>query len=340
MKCRMDKIETQVMPIPPNMIAALRSGFDAIANKIAIIIIPIAFDLLLWLGPHLQIKTVLNHSIDILASSASSTLETGNVVTPMVDTLRTAASQYNLLSLLRTFPVGIPSLMSSRLPIAIPRGSPLFVDLTNPFIITGVMVGMLLIGLIIGCFYYLLVAQISLDGKMALTKAIKNWSWSAVQVISLALALLILFIIISIPSVCVISAIALFGIPLGQFAFFLYTGIILWIAFPLLFSAHGIYVNHLGALASVRRSMVMTRMTLPTTALFILAVFAISEGLDILWRVPPENSWLTLIGVGGHAFITSALLAASFIYYRDADRWTQETIKIQKTQVGLPIRGG
>ncbi len=340
MKCRMDKIETQVIPIPPNMIAALRSGFDAIANKIAIIIIPIAFDLLLWLGPHLQIKTVLNHYIDILASSASSTPETGNVLAPMLDTLRTAASQYNLLTLLRSFPVGIPSLMSSRLPIAIPSGSPPFVDLTNPLIITGVIVGMLLIGLIVGCFYYLLVAQISLEGKMELRKAIKNWSWSSVQVISLAMALLILLIIISIPAICVISAIALFGIPLGQFAFFLYTGILLWIAFPLLFSAHGIYVNHLGALASVRRSMVMTRMTLTTTALFIMAVFAISEGLDILWRVPPENSWLTLIGVGGHAFITSALLAASFIYYRDADRWTQETIRLLKTQAGQPIRGG
>jgi hypothetical protein len=134
--------------------------------------------------------------------------------------------------------------------------------------------------------------------------------------------------------------IALFGIPLGQFAFFIYIGIILWLAFPLIFSAHGIYVNHLGALASVRRSMVMTRMTLPTTALFILSVFVISEGFDLLWRVPPETSWLTVIGVGGHAFITSALLAASFIYYRDADLWTQGTLKMLKSQGVIPIRGG
>jgi hypothetical protein len=49
MKCRMDKIESQVMPVPPNMIAALRAGFDAVANKIVIILIPIAIDLLLWL---------------------------------------------------------------------------------------------------------------------------------------------------------------------------------------------------------------------------------------------------------------------------------------------------
>ena len=83
--------------------------------------------------------------------------------------------------------------------------------------------------------------------------------------------------------------------------------------------------------------MVMTRMTLPTTSLFFLSILAISEGLNILWRVPPENSWLTLIGVGGHAFITTALLAASFIYYRDADLWTQEALRVIKSRKEMPV---
>ncbi len=337
MKCRMDKIETQVLPVPPNMIASLREGFDAVANKIVIILIPIVFDLLLWLGPHLQIKTLLNHFIDLIASSANTTVETKDVLAPMMDTLHSAASQFNLLSLIRTFPIGIPSLMSSRLPIAVPKGTPMFVDITHPLVITGVAIGILLIGFIIGSLYYIFVAQVSLEGKIDLGTATKHWLWTSIQGFSLALALIILFIIISIPSICVISVIALFGLPLGQFAFFIYVGIILWIAFPLLFSAHGIYINHLGALASVQRSMVMTRMTLPTTGLFILSILVISEGLDILWRVPAENSWLTLVGVGGHAFITSALLASSFIYYRDADKWTQETLKNMKSQIGLPV---
>jgi hypothetical protein len=230
--------------------------------------------------------------------------------------------------------------MSSRSPTAIPNGAPVFIDITHPLIVSGVVISLLLVGLIVGSFYYILVAEVSLQGKANFRKVFKNWSWSSLQGISLATALLILFIIISIPSMCAISAIALVGMPLAQFAFFLYIGIILWIAFPLLFSAHGIYVNHLSALMSVKRSMLMTRMTLPTTAIFFVAIFAISEVMNILWRVPPENSWLTLIGISGHAFITSALLAASFIYYRDADRWTQETIRLLKSQIGQPVRGG
>jgi hypothetical protein len=336
----MEKLESQVMPSPPNVVASLRAGFDAVANQIAIILIPISIDLLLWLGPHLQMKTVINNYFNAMASSTGiNSIQTGDAISTIIDTMRTLASQYNLLSLLRTIPVGIPSLLSSSLPQDVPNGFPLYVDLTNPIVVFVVAIGMLLIGLIAGCFYYLLIVQVSLYGKIEFKKAIKNLMWSSLQVLSLALALLILFFIVSVPSSCAISAIALLGIPLGQFAFFLYFGVILWLAFPLLFSAHGIFVNHNNALVSVQRSMVLTRMTLPTTSLFFLSIFAINEGLDILWRVPPETSWLTVIGVGGHAFITSALLAASFVYYRDADRWTQETLRLFKTRREMQILG-
>jgi len=52
----------------------------------------------------------------------------------------------------------------------------------------------------------------------------------------------------------------------------------------------------------------------------------------MLWKAPPVTSWLTLVGVGGHAFISTALLAASFVYYRDADHWVQETLALVKSQ--------
>lgn len=340
MKCRMDKSESQVLPVPPNTIASLRAGFDAIANKIVIIIIPVLLDLLLWLGPHLQVKTLITNYVNQMISTLSLTLQQGDIISSASDTLRMIASQFNLFSILRTFPVGVPSLMATRFPVLIPNGAPASIDITNPLVVILIFIGLFICGLTIGSLYYLLVAQVSLNNKVQYQSLLKSWIWSASQVIFLALALIILFLVISIPSSCIISSIALLGLPLGQFAVFIYIGIILWLAFPLLFSAHGIFVNHNNALASVQRSMLMTRMTLPTTALFLLCIFAISELLNILWRVPPEKSWLTLIGVFGHAFITSALLAASFIYYRDADMWTQGTIRILKSNRMAEIKGG
>jgi hypothetical protein len=333
----MDKIESQVMPAPPNMVASLRAGFDAVANKIVIIIIPIVIDLIFWMGPHVQVKTLVNNFLNSMTSSAElSSLQSGDLLTSSMDVIRKAAEQFNLLSLLRTIPVGIPSLMAARLSVDTPNGVPKIIDVTNLFGATAIAIGLLLIGLIIGCFYYILVFQVALQGKIELKKILQDWSWTSLQVLSLALALLILFIVISVPSSCAISALTLLGLPFGQFAVFLYIGVLLWLIFPLLFAAHGIFVNHNNALVSVQRSMLLTRMTLPTTSLFVLSVLVISEGLDYLWRVPPETSWLTLVGVSGHAFITSALLAASFFYYRDADLWTQETLRMIKSQRNMP----
>jgi hypothetical protein len=340
MECRMDKTESQVTPMPPNMIASLRAGFDAVANQIVIILIPIAIDLLIWLGPHLQVKTLLNDFLSKLASSAElNSVQPKDILTSSMDLLHSFSSQFNILSLLRTIPVGIPSLMAFRLPIKIPYGSPILIDITNILSVVVIAIGLLLIGLIAGSFYYIIVVQVALNGRVEFTKVVKSWSWMALQVLTLALALLFLFIAVSVPSSCVISAIALFGLPLGQFAVFLYIGVLLWLAFPLLFSAHGIFVNHNNALVSVQKSIVLTRMTLPTTSIFIFSIIAISEGLNILWRIPPETSWLTLIGLGGHAFITSALLAASFVYYRDADLWVQNALKMIKSRQGIQSQG-
>src|SRR4030066_329599 len=340
MKCRMDKIESQVLPAPPNLIASLRAGFDTVANQIIIIVIPITIDLLLWLGPHLQVKTLVNNFITKMTLTTEfNSIQPGDLLSSSLELIRAAVGQYNLLSLLRTIPVGIPSLMAARLPIAIPNGIPSYLDITNVVGVATIAIGLILVGLIAGCFYYSLVVQVALQGRIELKTVLRNWSWTSVQVLSLALALLILFIVISVPSSCAISAITYFGLPLGQLAIFFYIGVMLWLAFPLLFSAHGIFVNHNNALASVQRSMMLTRMTLPTTSLFILAILVISEGLDLLWRIPPETSWLTLLGISGHAFISSALLAASVVYYRDADHWTQETIRKIKAQREMPLQG-
>ena len=96
------------------------------------------------------------------------------------------------------------------------------------------------------------------------------------------------------------------------------------IFFPLIFSPHGIFTFRSGVWATVMQSLQMTRATLPGTGLFLLAVVVLSQGLNMVWRLPKESSWISLIGIVGHAFITSGLLAASFVYYRDAQRFVHD----------------
>ncbi len=314
-------------PVPPKMIKSLRAGFDAIANHIAVILIPILLDMLLWLGPHVQIKQLLLNLIETLTSSSAwNAAQTEVLLSDNLELMQQAANRLNLMTSLRAYPVGVPSLMAGKLPLEIPGGSPLLWDIPNLWLIIGVVLVLYLTGLGIGSLYFSIVAQAAVDGKVQWHQAIRDWPRAMLQVLSLTLALILVLLVISIPTSCILSVIAWGGISLGQLAIFIFLGAIIWLGFPLIFTPHGIFADRSNVLMALRKSIRITRMTLPATSLFFLAILVISQGLDILWRVPAENSWLMVVGVVGHAFITSGLLAASFVYYRDADRWVQSVL--------------
>jgi len=315
------------MPVPPKMIKSLRAGFDAIANHIAVIIIPILLDILLWLGPHVQIKQLLSNLIETLTSSSAwNAAQTETLLSDNLELMQQTANRLNLMTSLRAYPVGVPSLMANKLPLEIPGGSPALWDIPNLWLIIAVVLVLYLTGLGIGSLYFSIVAQAAVDGQVQWRQALRDWPRAMLQVLSLTLALILVLVVISIPTSCILSVIAWGGISLGQLAIFIFLGAIIWLGFPLIFTPHGIFADRSNVLMALRKSIRITRMTLPATSLFFLAILVISQGLDILWRVPAENSWLMLVGVAGHAFITSGLLAASFVYYRDADRWVQSML--------------
>jgi len=47
---------------------------------------------------------------------------------------------------------------------------------------------------------------------------------------------------------------------------------------------------------------------------------------------------MTLVGITGHAFITTALLAASFVYYRDMNAWLQTVFEKMQQKQSVPTQ--
>jgi hypothetical protein len=114
---------------------------------------------------------------------------------------------------------------------------------------------------------------------------------------------------------------------LTQIAIIFISLLIIWVLLPLIFSPHGIYTYHFNILTSMLSSIRLVRYFLPGTGIFLLTAVLLSQGLDILWKFPPETSWMTLIGIFGHAFVTTSLIASSFIYYRGGISWMKENLK-------------
>jgi hypothetical protein len=101
----------------------------------------------------------------------------------------------------------------------------------------------------------------------------------------------------------------------------------MWVIVPLFFWPHGIFIKKQNVITSILSSVQMARFTLPTSSMFVLAVFLLTFGLNFLWSIPPEDSWITFLAIFGHSFVTTALLAGSFIYYRDMNIWLQTVIE-------------
>ncbi len=327
--CRYGKIgssmamtDSQELPTPPRLIPALVEGFDAITKHILLILFPILLDMLIWFAPHLRLKKMIEA---FLAEMTLFTLNEGPELTSMIETGREVwlqtAEQINLAVVLRSYPVGIPSLMSSALPMETPLGTPWMLEISSAGYAILLIVLLLGTGLIGGTFYYLVVAQAALDSDIQWKEIFSKWPRACLRVISLALLWLGFFLVVSIPASCLVSVVTLAGLSFGPLMVFFYGGFLIWLVFPLLFSAHGIFVKNLGVWPSIRNGIRITNIALPTTILFFVSVFLLTQGLDLLWRIPPADSWLLLLGIAGHAFVVTGVLSASFVYYRDADRW-------------------
>ena len=320
--------KSQTAPAPPNLISALSAGFDSVANKIVVILFPVALDLFIWFGPHLRLKTILAPLLDNLSAAiAGGATSSANSSLINLEILQAFSTRANLMAFLRSYPVGIPSLMAGSLPIENPQGLPLSFDVTPVWMALLSWLALTVVGLVFGTYYYAVVAQVVGTGKIQWRQALRDWPWASLQVIGLTLSLAVMLLVISLPFSCLVSVLALGGMFIGQFIIILYIGFLLWIVFPMLLSPQGIFLNRLNFLSAIKKSVGLTRLTLTRTGLLFLIILVINEGMNLLWNVPDENSWLILIGILGHAFITSSLLAATFFYYRDADRWVQNIVK-------------
>lgn len=318
------------LPPPPGLISSIARGFDAVANNISVILPPLLFDLFLWLGPRLRLTTVIQKWWDLSLGMLSPSTTTGMDLTTIQEAWMKFAEGFNLFAALRTFPVGTPSLLSFEIPVQSPLGDPSSLDIASFFSIVGWIVLLVLIGWVIGALYFYWVAGISIRPE-------KRLFWKSIfQSVFLSAFWAGLLLVVGLPVFTMLGALTLISPAVAQVGLFAGAMVLMWLTMPIFFSAHGIFTFQLDALRAILNSLRMVRFTLPNIALFLLIFMVINQGLNFLWNTPAQDTWWLLVGIGGHAFVSTALLAASFIYYRDINGWLKvvfEQLQKQTTTI-------
>jgi hypothetical protein len=344
----MNANNSAVLPRPPRLFASLKAGFDTVASHVALILFPVALDLFLWFGPRWSLgnaaRPIIDQMRDLSTFTPSDALQAQSFKAGL-DAWAAFFHEFNLATALRTFPVGIPSLMFGEFVSQIlsifqasspgaaqpqatlqnPIGLPMTTQMPN--MASGVLLFLVfvLVGLVSGALYFALVARASLRDESSMTFG--QVGWLAGQTLLLAISWIVLGVMIAVPVTLMIVVLTLISPGIAQIGLFAAILFLIWILLPLVFSPHGIFVYRQNALISMLTSARLVRFILPGTGMFVLSVLVISQGLDVLWSAPPLTSWMMLIGIGGHAFIATGLLAASFVYYRDAMRFVQEFLQ-------------
>jgi len=325
----MNTADSQVLPAPPSLMKALTAGFDAITNHIGLILFSVGLDLLLWMGPHIRLVEIFRPVFaDALSLSGRATPE-GESLARLFEAYAEALERFNLLSALRVLPIGVPSLMASRGPVAYPGGEPWVWDVPSVGIGLLLWVIISLVGLVAGTLYFAVIGQAALAGRVHWRKAFARWPWASLQSLALSIIWFALLMTVIAPLSCLVFLSMIGGPAVGVLLIAVYVFLAVSILFPLVFSPHGIFVHGLAAWPSLRKGirLVQYRETRWHTMLFILIAGVLVYGFSLLWQLPDETSWVAMVGVVGHAFITAGVLAASFVYYHELEHYLQVTAR-------------
>jgi len=310
----------------PEIIKSFLSGFNTVASKPYLILLPVIVDLFLWFGPAWRVDSYFKPFLQSLTGlPGMDTPEYAGTLEAYQALWQDILNNFNLATSLRTLPIGVPSLMVAKPPFLNPLGRPLTFNLKTSFQVFGSLSLFLLIGFFLGSLYLQNISHQVVDQHD--NSKIKNLIRTYVQIILMPIILLVILLVISIPLMFIITFVTMISPGISQFILMIAGLIILWILMPLFFTPHGIFLFKQNLISAMMTSISVVRFSMGRTAWFILLCFVLVKGLDYLWRTPTVDNWLLIVGILGHAFVTSAVTTSSFHYFMDATKFTQTVMK-------------
>ena len=165
------KLET--LPPPPGVLGSLKAGFNVVSSNVLLILMPLAIDMFLWLGPRLSVSKVLGPLYTLLFEQAKRGLTTPEDVQRLAafqDLFAEGLKRFNLLSLiarLQTFPVGVSSLLARTMPVDSPIGGDKIIQIPSLLAVLGAMFLLVVAGWVVGGLYFGWVSNTVLAGSPA-----------------------------------------------------------------------------------------------------------------------------------------------------------------------------
>lgn len=309
------------------VIDSLSAGLNLVAERVWVIAIPVLLDLWYWLGPQLSIQPLFERIQQILIQSTSAMTEAPFDVEAATEMLDLIGQQFNLFSLLSASLMGVPSLLAG--------GSPTsagMIQLRSWLALAGAAAFLVVVGIAIGSLYFTFivqgVGQRSDDPRTLLRRTGLLW----LRVLGLILLVLFFGVALFVPFAFLIGLLTMLSGGVASILMGLFYVSLIWIAIYLYFAVDAMALNDVGPLRAVWNSANVVVRNFWSALGLVILIFLLSQGLALIWqRLGEVHPVGMVVGITGHAFIGSGLVAASLLFYRDRYRRWQEV----KTQTEL-----
>jgi hypothetical protein len=195
-------------------------------------------------------------------------------------------------------------------------GLPISVSIAEPASVIGLWLLLTVVGLGLGSRYHLWIARrIAPPGETG--NGWKTW----LRIMALAAIAYVTITAYLVVSLLAASLIANFVPFLGVVILFLSFTLLFWLVVYLFFTPHGIVRYKMGLLQALMESAAVVRLNMMPTLSFLGLAFAVSWLTSQVWLLPPEASWLGLLALLGHAFVSSMLWLGSYAFYQGRRDW-------------------
>lgn len=346
---------------PIGVIDSLASGLETVATHLPLLLLPLLLDVILWLGPRVSFRPLLVWLGDFVANDPSPTsllvllsvLYLGFpffahqemwrpilLAFPQTEQTSFAGVAEAVRSITQSAPdqflsVSVmPSMVAGRSAGLLPFGyTPPIWQIQTPVEVLVLRLLLFLVGLVLLIVYLTLIAQQIREGHNGPGWVARRASVVLIQVVAVLILLLVVAVGAALMLSMALSAIVLLGSMLGgnQLAEALASITLLllflmasWFILLTAFTVHGMLMNDRGVFAAMWDSLRVVQWNMSSTFGLLLVMFIVAMAAYYVRGWLDPGSLLMPIGMVGHAFISTGLLAATFVFFKDRYRYWRE----------------
>jgi len=300
----------------PSVIDTLTAGYETINRRLWLVLLPIALDLLFWLGPKLSVVRLAGY-LPLAALSPDQVASAGEVL-----------GHLNLAYLLALY---VPSVLGRAIfdpivPAQLWERRLVYQVAPETFVVA--LVVLVPLGLLVAAFYLGQIGQLVRPASAAgggLRAIVRHW-WRLVVVHA---AGLLVFACLAAPAAALIAAANAFvSRDIAGFLLLLFQVTLLWLGVYYFFALGATILSDDSPVRAALSSADLVRTNFWAAMALVGLILIIETGLSLVWRLLAGQTWSAPWGTGGpalglalsivaNAYVGTGLAAAAMIFYRD-----------------------